>query len=180
MRETPMSIAAAEFVRHFLRLEATHPKYSDRKDELLAWCELSDSEVMMNARRFAEVRGDVNPVLVYTGGITGDDRSSQVAGWTRGRIKCGDIFAPRISSQMQSDINEVRGNILAFAKDLASKYSEFQPLAALCEDTSILIVVAHRVPSKDGEYEVIDGVHRLVALCRAGIQEVEAYVAHMK
>jgi len=175
-----MSIAPAEVVRHFLRLEATRSKYSNRKEELLAWCGLSDSEMMVNVRRFAGERDDVNPVLVYTVGVRGDDRSSQVAGWTRGRIKCGDIFAPHISSQMQPDIDEVRGNILAFAKGLASKYSEFRPLAALCEDTSILIVVAHRVPSKDGEYEVIDGVHRLVALCRAGIQEVEAYVAHMK
>ena len=180
-----MSIAAAEIVRHFLRLEARRSKYSNRKDELLGWCQLSDSEVMVNARGFAKKRidvnpDDVNPVWVYTVGVGGDDRSSQVAAWSRERIRCGDIFAPRISSQMQPDIDEVRGNILAFAQGPASKYSEFRPLAALCEVTGILIVVAQRLQGKDGEYEVIDGVHRLVALCRAGIQEVEAYVAHIK
>jgi hypothetical protein len=175
-----MSIAPAEVVRHFLRLEARRPKYSDRRDELLAWCELSDSAVMMNATRFANERDDVNPVFVYTGGITGDDRSSRVAAWSRERIKCGDIFAPSISPQMQDDINEVRGNILAFAQGPATKYSEFRPLVALCEVTGILIVVGHRVQGMVGEYEIIDGVHRLVALCRARIQETEAYVAHIK
>jgi ParB-like chromosome segregation protein Spo0J len=50
----------------------------------------------------------------------------------------------------------------------------------LCEITSIVIVVAHRVPGMDGGYETIDGAHRLVAFCRAGIEEVDAYVAHMQ
>jgi hypothetical protein len=175
-----MAIAPAEVVRHFLRLEAQRSKYSGRKDELLSWCELPDSEVLEKAKGFAEERDDVNPVLVYTIGIRKDDRNERVASWTRERIKCRDVFTSGISSRMRSDIDAVRGNIFAFAQGPASKYSEFRPLAALCEITSTVIVVAHRVEGKDGEYEAIDGAHRLVALCRAGVQEVDAYVAHME
>jgi hypothetical protein len=131
------------------------------------------------ARGFAKERDDVNPALVYTVGIRKDDRNTRVASWTRERIKCRDVFTSGISSRMRSDIEAVKGNIFAFAQGPASKYSEFRPLAALCKITSIVIVVAHRVQGKDGEYEAIDGAHRLVALCRAGYQEVDAYVAHI-
>jgi ParB-like nuclease domain len=175
-----MTIAAAEVVRHFLRLEAGRSKFANRKDELFSWCELSDSEVMAKARRFAEERDDVNPVLVFTVGARGDDHSSRVASWTRERIKCRDIFTSGISSRMRPDIDAVRGNMLAFALGPAMKYSEFRPLSPLCDISSIVILVAHRRQTRDGQYEVIDGAHRLVALCRAGAEEVDAYVAHMQ
>jgi hypothetical protein len=175
-----MTIEAVEVVRHFLKLEAKRSKYSDRKDELLSWCELPDAKVMQKARGFAEERDDVNPALVYTVGIRKDDRNRRVASWTRERIKCRAVFTSGISPHMRSDIDAVRGNVFAFAQGPASKYPEFLPLAALCEITSTVIVVAQRVPGKDGEYEAIDGVHRLVGFCRAGIEQVDAYVAHMK
>jgi hypothetical protein len=172
--------APAEVVRHFLKVEATRPKFSHRKNELLSWCELPEPEVMVNGRRFAEEREDVNPALVYTVGTPKDDRSSQVAFWSREWIQCRDIFAWSISPRMQSDIDRVRGNILAFALGPAKAYSEFRPLSSLSDLSSIVILVAHGGRDRDGKYEVVDGAHRLVALCRAEVKEVEAYVAHMR
>lgn len=175
-----MTITAAEVVRHFLRLEARRSKFADRKDELLSWCELSDPEVMVNTRCFAEERDDVNPVLVYTVGAGGDDRSSRITSWTRERIKCRDIFTSGISCRMRPDIDALRGNMRAFALGPAKAYSEFRPLSPLCDISSIIILVAHRRQDRDGHYEAIDGAHRIVALCRAGSEEVDAYVGHMQ
>ena len=175
-----MSIAPAEVVRHFLRLEAKRPKYSDKEEEILAWCKLSDSEVMERARHWGEQRDDVNPALVYTVGIGNDARNSRVASWTRERIQCGDIFTCGMSSCMRPDIDAVRGNLSAFALSSAKKYPEFRPLSELCDMQRIVILVAHRQDGRDGNYEAIDGVHRLVAFCCSGIQEVEAYVAHIQ
>jgi len=174
-----MSITLTKIVRHFLRLEAESNKYSDRKDELLAWCELPDPELITKARKFAEDRDDVNPTLLYTVGIRNDTRNNRVASWTHERVLCRDVYTCGISSSMQPDIDAVRGNLLAFASHSASKYPEFRPLSGLSEMSGIVILVDHRRVDRDGEYEVIDGVHRLVAFCRAGYQDVEAYVAHM-
>ena len=81
---------------------------------------------------------------------------------------------------MRTDLDAVNGNLFAFAQGQASQYPEFTPLTALCEISKIVVVVAHRVQGRNGDFEAIDGAHRLVALCRAGIQEVDAYVAHMR
>jgi hypothetical protein len=175
-----MNVPPVEIVRHFLRLEATRKKYSDRSGELLAWCSLPDSEVMAKARQFTKERYDVNPALLYTVGIGEDNRHTSVKSWTRERVQCREIYTCGISSSMRPDIDSVRGNLIEFALQSASKYPEFRPLSNLSDATSIVILVHHRRDDRAGDYEVIDGVHRLVALCRAGIQDVEAYVAHMR
>jgi hypothetical protein len=175
-----MIVSRADVVRYFLRLEATRPKYAERKRELLAWCELSDSEVLAKAAHFAEERDDVNPALVYTVGVRNDVRHTGVASWTRERVRCMDIYTCGISSCMRDDIDAVRGNVAAFASQSSSKYPEFRPVAKLSEISSRIILVHHQRPHRNGQYEAVDGVHRLVALCCAGVQDVEAYVAHLQ
>ena len=174
-----MIINPAEVVRHFLKLEATRRNYSDRKDELLSWCTLSNSEVMAKARDFAVQRDDRNPVSVYTIGLPGDDRHTRVANWTLERINCREIFSSGIAGNMEADINAVKGNLYDFANGPANKYDEFRPLGPLCEITGRVIVVAKQVEGRKGKYEAIDGSHRLVALCRNECPDVEAFVAHM-
>jgi len=174
-----MTITPAEVVRHFLRLEAGRPKYSNRRDELLSWCELPDSQMLDKARGFGEQRDDVNPTLVYTGGIDRHDRHAEVTSWTREQIDCRLIFTSVISSSMRADLDAVEGNLFDFAQGPASEYPEFAPLTTLGELTRTVVLVAHRVRGRSGDFEAIDGAHRLVALCRAGVLEVDAYVAHM-
>ena len=42
------------------------------------------------------------------------------------------------------------------------------------------MVVRQSAHDRRGDYEVIDGAHRLVALCLAQVEDVDAYVAHMQ
>jgi hypothetical protein len=174
-----MIVSRADVVRHFLRLEATRPKYSQRKNELLAWCKLSDSDVLAKARHFGEQRDDVNPALVYTVGVGNDARYREVTSWTRERVRCVDIYTCGISSCMRADIDAVRGNVAAFAAQSSSNYPEFRSSSHLSEISSIIILVHHRRPHRDGQYEAVDGVHRLVARCCARVRDVETYVGHL-
>jgi ParB-like nuclease domain len=177
-----MNVSKANVVRHFLRLEAIRPQYSARKTEILQWCELPDSELLTQARGFGEERrkllGEINPVFVYTVGVANDNRYTCVSSWSRSRILCKNIYVFSISPAMSSDLDAVRGNVLQFALNSAAKYREFRPLSTLSDDLGTLIVVAQQRPNRDGVYELIDGAHRLVALCRAAVEDVEAYVAH--
>jgi hypothetical protein len=170
----------AEVLRHFLRLEATRNKFAVSKDELLAWCDLPDAEVITKARQFAEGRSDVNAAFVYTVGVRNDSRHLGVDFWTRERVRCGDLYTCGISPCMRGDIDAVCGNLLAFALQSSGKYPEFRPLGELSDVSRILIVVHHSRDDRHGEYEIIDGAHRAVAFCCAGIDGVDAYVAHMR
>ena len=172
-------ITTMEVVRHFLRVEATRPKFAAQREELLACCELPDSEILAVAKRFSEERDDLNPVFAYAVGRADDGRHKNVTGWTRQRVRCRDIYTCGISPEMLPDIHAVRGNIPEFALKFAGKYPEFQPLSELDELLTVVILVHHRQGGWSGDYEVLDGAHRLVALCRAGIEEVEAYVAQL-
>ncbi len=140
---------------------------------------MEEPELRSRAERFAQERDDVNPALAYLVGTPTHDVSKRVALWTRERITCGGVFTLGISPCLLPDIEAVRGNIRAFALGSAIKYPQFRVLSQLDGIASVVILVKHRREGKDGGYELIDGAHRLVALCRAGIPEVDAYVAHM-
>jgi hypothetical protein len=177
-----MNVSTAEVVRDFLRLEATRQRYSARKTEIIQWCELPDRELLALARNFGEERkkltGEINPALVYTVGVASDDRHTLVRSWSHDQIPCKDIYVSDISSSMAADLHSVGGNILKFAMNSSAKYLEFRPLLTSPESLGTLIVVAQSRPDRDGVYELIDGAHRLVALCRAGVENVEAHVGH--
>jgi hypothetical protein len=177
-----MNVSTADVVRHFLLLEATRQRYSARKTEIVQWCELPDSELMARARTFGEERkkltGEINPAFVYTVGVASDDRHTLVRSWSRDQIPCKDIYVSDISSSMAADLDSVGGNISKFAMNSWAKYPEFRPLLMSPDRLGTLIVVAQPRPDRDGVYELIDGTHRLVALCRAGVEAVEANVGH--
>ena len=175
-----MIASTTEVLAHFLRLEASRPQYTARKDEILSWCQLPDAELRERAMQFSNERPDVNPVFVWTIGTQQDDRFKCVESWRRERIKCRDAYTSGISHAMRDDLHNVRGNIKVFALGEAKNYPEFHTLSPLSQITSLVIVIAHRKPDKDGIYEVVDGAHRLVAICRAGVEEVDAFVARLR
>src|SRR5690349_13273258 len=92
-----MTVPTAEVLRHSLRTEASRPEYSGRRDEILAWCEGPDSELFMQARAFAEDRDDINPAVLYTAGTRQENRSAQIACWTKENIRCRDLFTNGIA-----------------------------------------------------------------------------------
>jgi hypothetical protein len=167
-------------IRHFLRIEASRRKYYKKKEEILSWCRLFDEEMLARARCFADERDDTNPVLAYTVGTAKADYSKKIAFWNRECIKCAEIYTCGISPQMSSDIDAVRGNMLDFALGPAAKFPEFAEGAALPQENTVIIVVEQGKAGRKGAYELIDGAHRLVALCLGRVETVEAYVGHLK
>lgn len=135
---------------------------------------------MLRARCFADERDDTNPVLAYTVGTAKADYSKEIAFWKREWIKCAEIYTCGISPQMGSAIDAVEGNMLDFALGPAAKFAEFAESPALAQEDTVVIVVEQKKLGKKGGYELIDGAHRLVAICLGGVEIVEAYVGHLK
>ena len=178
---TPEAVTPkAEVVRHFLRLEASRQKYRHIKEKILSWCELPDQETFEKARHFADEREDVNPTLAYTVGTPKADFSERINFWKRERIKCSEVYTCGISPRMLPDIRGVAGNVRDFALGSAATFQEFNGCPPISGDAAIIIVVAQLKPGMKGVYELLDGAHRLIAICRAGAEEIEAYVGHIK
>ena len=179
LQMVPLTVSKQEVVRYFLRLEAGRKKYSDLASDLLSWVNLPDRELLIQARKFADQRDDTTPLLVYTVGTSKDDRSNSISIWKREFLKCAQIYTLGISQNMLADLEQVKGNVLNFALQYATKYPEFSnPPQRPDGKIPRLIVIAQSNPSSKGSYELIDGAHRLVALCRLGDETVEAYVGY--
>ena len=173
-------VPMAEVMRHFLRIEASHVKYHTRRNEILSWGSLPDEQLLERARCFANERDDTNPTLAYTIGTKKADYSSRIAYWKHESINCAEIYTCGIAPQMCHDIAAVTGNLRDFALKFSSKYSEFTCNQPLFQNDVVIIVVAQRKQGKNGTYELVDGAHRLVAICLGGVEAVEAYVGYLK
>ena len=153
----------------------------ERREEILAWCNLPDDEMLREAKRFADERDDTNPTLLYTVGVRGEDRSGDVAFWTREHVNYSEIYTCGISRLMKDDLDIVKGNIHDFALSAAAKYPEFAKNKSPPEgEGAVIIVVEHTKPGRKGSYGLTDGAHRLVSLCRSQADGVEAYIGHLK
>jgi hypothetical protein len=79
---------------------------------------------------------------------------------------------------MCEDLASVKGNIPRFAAEKATRFPEFAsgclPEGAL----AIVIVIRQTTPERDGAFELLDGAHRLVALCNAGVETVETFIGY--
>ena len=150
------------------------------REEMLSWCQKPEDELFAQVRRFADGRPDTNPLFVYTVGTKKDDRSQQVAAWIRDRIECREIYTCGMSHEMKNALDSVRGNLSDFAHQSNEIYPEIRPLSSLDASTSVIVVVGRKQWDRKGDYDVIDGAHRTIALCRAGVEVVEAFVARLR
>lgn len=167
------TVSTEDVIRHFLACEASGKKYKDRKEEIESWCGFPDEQLRERARRFSEERDDTNPLLEYTVG----HRSREMVKWTRERIQSADVYTCGIADGMSEDLVSVAGNVQRFALEKATKYDEFAN-GYLPPESVAIIVIKQANPKREGSYELVDGAHRLVALCRAGVEAVEAFVGH--
>ena len=177
-------VSVAKVVRHFLRIEARKPVNSIWSENLVSWCQLADEEMIARARDFGErlcERGDFNPFLIFSVGIPRDDRSHQVDHWKRVEVRCDEIYVPEINERVNRDLKSVRGNLQAFADQHSMKHQdEFKDLGNISEEEKVVMLLNRERDAFSGRYQLLDGAHRVVAMCRAGIEAVEAFVGIQK
>lgn len=77
---------------------------------------------------------------------------------------------------MKDDLDAVKGNVLDFVEKFAGKYAEFNNQLAAENDLGPLAVIAHEKVDRRGKLELIDGVHRAVAMIRGGKEWTSCYV----
>ena len=163
----------------FLRDEASRGKYAEALKDFEEWAGLSDGPFYYRVRNFAELRDDTNPVLTYTIGTKNNQHHKSVVKWEEREVPLDEIFTCGINPCMRDDLNDVAWKLAAFARKHACKYQEFRLDEIPPVEKRRAISVQHEVAGKVGRFEILDGVHRCVALTVNGFSTVRAFVARI-
>ncbi len=173
-------VSREEVLLHFLCMEG---KTEELLRSYLKW-EIHDQSKTANAEQplkaYVNSRSDVNPALVYLIGTDTDKRYENVDSWCLKWISMADIYTCGINEAVNSDLDDVKGNLSEFALKHAHKYPEFSLHKANNGEEVVIIVAEQTQNGKNGTYELLDGAHRLVNICRRDGKEILAYVAKMK
>lgn len=169
----------AEVLRHFICMEAERPKYADMREEMLKWLDLPDQKLIRKVRKFEKTRNDDNPTLGRTIGTRAN--SNWVSHWVLASIDLADLYTCGINPKMKDDLDSVSGNLKRFVDaGYATKYPEFRldPVPSTWR-ARVVIGVARSEFSREGNIELIDGAHRVVALIANGITSSDAYIGEL-
>jgi hypothetical protein len=172
-------ISMRKVLEHFLRVESNAPKYAARKAEFEHWISKSNWEFFQHVRVFADSRDDVHPLLTWTVGTRDNKHHERVRRWISARVRLGRLYSCAISDEVKADLDECRGNLTLFS-DRAWKYPEFRMDTVPQGDLAIIVAISHTVPSRSGTEEVVDGVHRAVAMIANGVEDTWAYIAELR
>jgi hypothetical protein len=168
-----------EVVEHFVTVESTRAKYAGLREQLHTWRDLDDTTLFARIRDLADTRDDVNPTLTWTIGTGGNNHHERVERWVLAEVRLNSLFSCGINEATRADLESVQGNLALFAP-LSTKYPEFQSTAVQDGERRPIIVVAHVLSGRAGTIEVIDGVHRAVAMVRNGIVNTSAFLGQLK
>ncbi len=175
-------ISREEVLLYFLGVEGT---IEELLRSYLMW-EIRNHNKTVDApmplEHYIKSREDINPALIYLIGIEQDKRCDQVDSWHLMRIPTDCIYTCGINDTVNKNLQDVQGNLSAFALKYAHQYPEFGLHIANdlnCKEP-IIIVAEQAKDGKKGNYELLDGAHRLINICRQGGKEISAFVAKMK
>jgi hypothetical protein len=168
-----------DVLTHFLRAEMTRPTYVARCEEMNAWMALDDEKFLQHVRELSAGRSDVNPVLTWTVGTRENKHHQRVDHWLLAKVPLRSLYSCGINQTVEDDLNAGQGNLFKFA-DVASKYPEFRTNSVPQGELATIIGVAHPCAGKVGSVEVLDGVHRAVAMVKKGIAETHAFLAKLR
>jgi hypothetical protein len=88
------------------------------------------------------------------------------------------LYSCGINPKMKADLDAVQGNLARFSK-VAHNYSEFRMDSLPEGDQATIITVDRRCAGREGTIEVIDGVHRVVAMAGREIPKTLAFLAEL-
>lgn len=174
-----------EVLKHFIQMEASRPKYTNRKKEMLEWITFPDAAFIKEVEKFKEGRcaeGEENPTFVWTIGTSKNKHYLKVSRWVLANVNLQCLYTQGINPAMRNEIEAVGGNLKRFVEcGYARNYSEFQVSLNLPpEEARIFVGIAHHKHDRNGKIELIDGAHRVVAMMSGGLTSAKAYIAQSK
>lgn len=178
-----MRAKCREVLEYFLELEATKPAYASRRLEFEAWKKLDDDSFFSLVKRFGNEQEGLNPLLTWTVGTQKTlfhNYNKRVSSWCEGIVPLEQVYTMGINQSMKGDLSLSSWNLERFTRSHAQKYEEFQLQRHPGRSSIRIVVVKHRKIGKIGEYEIIDGAHRAIAMIHQGVRETPAYIARLK
>lgn len=172
-----------EVLRHFICIEATRSKYANKRDDMINWTRLSDTDFIQKVRNFEKKRSDENPAILWTIGTEKDcKRPQKVRRWILANINLGCLYTCGINSKMKSDLDSVKGNLKCFVnRGYTNKYDEFcTNRVPTDEELKVIVGIAHDTDDRDGKIEIVDGAHRAIAMLANGIEYSQAHIAKLR
>ena len=169
-------------MRHFTLLEARKPRYAGDKEELDKTLRLPDSELAGRIEDFSRQPGHDRGNPVYTWVF---QRGHLVERWVHAEIHDLDqVFSSDINDKAKYALDSVEGNLVAFGDRvnndpaLTEEFGPYRPPIVEVDQTIIGVVISysHRM----GSIELIDGAHRFVAMARANVKKIPAFLAILK
>lgn len=169
-----------QVLKHFIWIEATKLQCEDIRNEMRSWVYLQDRDFIHKLRDFEKSRCDENPTFVWT---IGTETNPNCRCWILANINLGCLYTCGINSEnpkMKADLDSVNGNLRCFVnKELASNYKEFGTDCVPFNTECRVIGIAHCKDYRNGEIEIVDGCHRVIAMLANGIESTEAYIAEL-
>lgn len=168
-----------EVLKHYIRIEATKSKYEDNRKEIMSWVYLPDGDFIHKVRNFEKTRDDENPTIVWTIGTEKNpNRHQKVRRWILANINLGCLYTCGINPKMKCDLDSVNGNLRCFVnRKYAVRYKEFRTDCIPTNTEASVIGIARCKDNRNGEVEIVDGCHRVIAMLANGIESTEAYIA---
>ena len=180
--ETICESDKVEVLRRFIRIEATRSEYANKQDDLRNWIRLSDPDFIQKVRNFEKKRPDENPAILWTIGTEKDrNRPQKVRRWVLANVNLDCLYTCGINDEVNSDIDSVKGNLKCFMNEgYATKHCcEFRIGRVPINEKRVIIGIVHCTDNRDGEIEIVDGCHRVIAMLANGIEYSQAYIAEL-
>lgn len=170
-----------EVLKHYICIEATKLKCEDKRNEMRSWVYLQDRDFILKVRNFEKSRDDENPTIVWTIGTEKNpNRPQKVRRWILAHINLGCLYSRGINPKMKSDLDSVNGNLRCFVnRKYAARYKEFHTDRVPTNTEARVIGIVHCTDNRNGEIEIVDGCHRVIAMLGNAIESTEAYIAEL-
>ncbi len=96
----------------------------------------------------------------------------------REEVRLEDCWTSGIRPELQKAIDEVKGNLVRLSKHPdPNVIAEFEKCKMPnCNNRTLIGIYHEKIGEKQGNVEIIDGVHRLVAMWRNGMQKTSMFL----
>ncbi len=172
-----------DVLKYFLETEILKSTSSELSDLLSNWDPSNEQQLTDAVRAYIATRNDTNPCLIWTVGIRNDRRFELVDHWKLEEVNLASLYIPAMTDKVKDLLEKSQYNLKVLhtnhVEDPAFK-NEFLNLDLPHENLRTLILLRHSSIKYKGDYELVDGAHRTIAMIHNKQTTANAFVAILR